>query len=173
VKKSVGFVAMLKQPNEGGHTSLMAVLSRRGYLNEKGEQNDYPGCYQITCRGEMKEVDGGDFKRAMIRVAHEELGRTIADWLRYDSLPAVMDRREVHDELIVTFGALVPRAVLSHIYLPSNTGGHLRVMAEDFGRRVIPTTPEMRQSGPPSEGVLAMFPDEITAVQNTFVYFSF
>lgn len=172
MKKSVGFVAMMKRPNEDGNTSLMAVLSRRGYVNEKGEPESYPGCHQVTCHGGLEEVDGGDFHKAIVREAEEELGRTFSDWLKYDILLAVVNRLQTEDKLVVTFGALVPRAVLSYIYLPSNTGGLLRVTAEEFERRVTPITKEMRKSGPPDMESIAMFPDEIEAVRKAFKYFS-
>ena len=169
---SVGFVAMTKRPNEDGSASLLAVLSRRGYLNEKGEPESYPNCYQVTCHGEMKAADGGDFQKAIIRVAHEELGKTIADWLRYDTLLPVVSRQQVQDRLVVTYGALVPRGVLSYIYLPNNTGGLLRVTTEEFEARVTPITKDMRKSGPTSMDAIAMSADDTVTVRKAFKHFS-
>lgn len=178
MKKSVGLVAMVSVLKADGSAVLRAVLQRRGQWNtEKGEPKSYPGCVQVTCHGKLEDEDGGDFQKALVREATEELGVYFANWLKWDAQLTVLSRVDTGEKQVITYSTIVPMNVIWDISLGRDTGGLYWVTVDQIADTntdlvaIDEHDETMKTSGPRLTRTIAMFPDEIEAVRKAFEIF--
>lgn len=165
-KRAVGLVILTKIPAMGG---LVAVLQRRGKFNhEKMGPESRPGGCQVTCHGKLEESES--FLEALQRELSEELGELFRAVLFFDqNWESFIKIVDIHDpeKDIITYGMLVKCEILKFVRFGPSTGGFEFVTCEGVDK--IRNLNEFdKRIGVTDLNTIAMFPDEIKAVQKAF-----
>ncbi len=168
MKKSVGFLALIEY--EG---VLSAVLQVRGRHNVEKElrEESWPGGCQVTVHGKAEQYES--LEQTLVREVNEELGTLAAEHIRWAVDKGHIELvYELHkpEKVILTYAAVLPYEFVQAIRWHPSTGG-LRLITEHEVVFIKDLTKYNKQTGVLNRADIAMFPDEIEAIQKAFQIF--
>jgi hypothetical protein len=168
MKRSVGLILLTKINGQ-----LTAVLHARGTFNVQTlKPESWPGVTQVTCHGRLK--DGEEWTAALYREASEELGKYMEEVVRHhaDDLKLVHHQTQGAEEVQTFALYLLNPAFLKFFRLPGDTGGLRYAVPGDKRLCDVQAKGCTKENGVVDVNVLAMFPDELAAVQKAFELFA-
>ena len=163
-KRSVGLVILTKIPVMG----LVAVLQRRGKFNHEKDwgAESFPGACQVTAHGKLEGAES--FVEGLHRELAEELGTPFREGVfnETEGIIRLVDDITLEKE-VVTYGIVVKPETLNLARFGPSTGGFDFVTRDGAGN--IRNLKEFSKTdGVTDLKTIAMFPDEIEAVQKAF-----
>ena len=163
-RKSVGLLLVIRN-SEG---ELEAVLQRRGRYNHEKDwcRESCPGCCQVTVHGGVE--DGETTVDALLREIKEELGKKFLKlFIFHEDFPRLL---ESDSDMPMTFTMLVPKTALSLIRLGPSSGGIDFVNIRDI-KNIKNIMDFDKVIGVTDCNIIAMFPDEIEAIEKALIFF--
>lgn len=166
-RESVGLVILTKVKNIG----WIAVLRRRGWLSiERMATQYYQGACQVTAHGKCKNGEGTI--DALTREMWEELGYEFCSNL---NLPTIaeklteLNREETDEGIFTTYGIIVPFELVLKIRLDNPFDRLERLKkSQAFGGHIVKLKRGDKEHGISNMSMIAMFPDEMRAVELAF-----
>jgi len=153
--KSVGLLVMTRLPD---YREKVAILHRRGVLNENLRLQSWAGGFQVTATGKVEE--GEKEKQCLYREIGEEIGKAL-----YPQNGKLVEL--FRNEERVIYGIYQDKVWVKNSRLSLASGGLVPVTKE-----VLPRIKNLldfsKETGVKDRDVIAMFPDEITALKRAF-----
>ncbi|MCK5060051.1 MAG: NUDIX domain-containing protein [Candidatus Pacebacteria bacterium] len=154
--KSAGLIIITQLPSCKGN---VAILHRRGILNEKLTPQSWPGGYQVTATGKIETGETSD--NALERETVEELGKEFSL-----SIPSEM-MRVFRSDIRIIYAVWISPENLPQVSLSLASGGLVPIT-----RKMIPQIKNLlmfdKKKGVQDGNVIAMFPDEKEALKWAF-----
>lgn len=159
-----------------GPEELTAVLQRRGEFNhETLGPESWPGAHQLTVHGKIQT--GESFADALHRETGEELGENFAsgggkDWDELIRGIVTIEKINKPKKQIKHLAIEIPPDYLRDVCLNASSGGLKLLRQTDLANIQNLVKSFQKTTGVDSRSVVAMFPDEIEALQKAFEIFS-
>ncbi len=163
-RKSVGLLLVIRN-SEG---ELEAVLQRRGRYNHEKDwgRESRPGGCQVTIHGGVE--DGETTMEALFREIKEELGKEFLNLVIFWEEPPRL--LEGDSDVSMTYAMFVPKTALSLIRLGPSSGGIDFLKIGDV-KNIKNILDFDKVIGITDYNTVAMFPDEIKAVEMALNFF--
>lgn len=168
MKKLVGFLALVE--HEG---RLLAVLQMRGRYNIEKELREelWPGACQVTVHGKAEPDES--LEQTLFREAEEKIGLLATEYIRSaveKGHTEVVCELHEPEKIVLTYAAVLPYKFIKEIRWHPGTGG-LHLITEHEVIFIKDLTKFQKETGVLNRADIAMFPDEIKALENAFKIF--